>query len=187
MPKVGPILGNSRGYRKRTAHNGQPIHEYLMACEQCQKERWVYRRYILEGRSKICSSCGMKNALKSCNSPEGKLRRCKGKNHHFYVRGFLLVDGYRMVRLTLGDPFRPMADKNGRIREHRLVMAKHLGRLLEPWEVVHHKNQNRADNRIENLELLTVGVHVLVTRMERQINELRAENERLKSACKNQV
>lgn len=37
--------------------------------------------------------------------------------------------------------------------EHVFVMSEHIGRPLLPHETIHHKNGQRADNRIENLEL----------------------------------
>jgi hypothetical protein len=56
-------------------------------------------------------------------------------------------------------PEHPKATKNGYVLEHRIVIENYLGRVLNDNEIVHHKNHNKKDNRLENLEVMNNREH----------------------------
>jgi len=67
-------------------------------------------------------------------------------------------------------PEHPFCQSDGIVLEHRLVAEKYLlneensviidGRAyLKKEYVVHHKNHDRLDNRVENLEIMRKGDH----------------------------
>jgi len=77
------------------------------------------------------------------------------EKHPCWKGGFPKVNGeYITFKVPEGCKFSCMANKKGYILLHRLIMAEYLQRPLTKEEVVHHINDIKDDNRIENLKLL---------------------------------
>ena len=139
------------------------------ACPDCGKERWVRLAKGKPARER-CNSCAMRARL------TGRI----GNMARNWKGGCIISNGYVFVWLPPNDFFYPMAHNRSYVLEHRLVMANHLGRCLHRWELVHHKNHIRNDNRIENLQLVSDDRHKQITILEMQINKLKAEIQELK-------
>ena len=72
-----------------------------------------------------------------------------GKKCRFWKGGKRITNGY----LEIYYPTHPFCNNKKYVRKHRLVMEKHLERLLKPEEIVHHINGQIRDNRFKNLML----------------------------------
>jgi len=141
MPEIGDVKrANQIGFKGRRKC-------IWVRCEVCGKERWKHIDKKRPGRTK-CRLCFLIGAA----------------NPHWNGGIYHKPTGYKLILLSEGDFFYPMTTKHNLrksryVPEHRLIMAKSLGRCLHTWEEVHHKNGIRDDNRIENLELSSKGNH----------------------------
>lgn len=133
---------------KSTTIIGNGTLKIKKVCFGCRNSFFVYLNNIRQSiKNKnftgYCSSCLYKTRVNNSSY------RWKGGDGYVY----LPVEILNVDERTLIDP----KFSKRHVFEHRLVMAKHLGRNLKVGENVHHKNGIRDDNRIENLELWTTS------------------------------
>lgn len=115
------------------------------SCEKCAKSFTIKASAAKRpGAGRFCSrSCLAKSRVGPLHP---RWKNTRHPNH----------DGY--VRLT------------GDVLEHRAVIERVLGRHLRSDEHVHHVNGDKADNRLENLQVVTPGEHRRIHQTGRKIS-----------------
>jgi len=135
----------------------------------------------------ICVVCGKEHYQRpnqiaktvnglTCSKECGKINRAKhmtGKgNHQFNVKGEANASFKGDTKIsTYGyilkyKPEHKRANHAGYVWEHLLIMEEHIGRPLAYYgvqhksnEICHHIDRNKQNNKIENLQLMTLGEH----------------------------
>lgn len=128
-------------------------------CINCGKDF-----YRLAGRpdSKYCgSSCAIKYRYKKNKNLGKELTKraheavrsgvTKGDNHYKWNGGKRISRGYVLV-----------GNYNNGVREHIVIAEKKIGRKLLKNEVVHHINEDKRDNRPENLKVMDRAKHTIL-------------------------
>lgn len=133
--------------------NSTPISKKYCS-RDCQfKNKRVKVKCTICGKEHVIPKNSFKNykyCSKKCKYAATGIRNKKNAGKKYRISW-----GYKYIYM----PEHPYANDGRYVALHRLIMEKHIGRYLNTNEIVHHINENKQDNRIENLRLLTTEEH----------------------------
>jgi len=173
LGSLGDGLETKRGYEIGKTSSLEYVKRI---CIKCGREDWVASvKYVQHKFRDVCRKC----YLSSYNKREN--------NNNWHGGRLVGRGGYVQVLISKDNPYFSMTTRRNRskssgyVLEHRLIMAQYLHRCLLAWEVVHHKNGIRTDNRLDNLELIKgKHNHACYNMLQREMKKLAKENEELK-------
>jgi hypothetical protein len=129
--------------------NGRPFIRYIL--KTGARKNQICRNY---GQIIICPVCSEKFFTTNSNINRGWGQFCSHKcsnklenNPHWKNGKVIDKMGYILIK----KPEHPFKNSEGYVREHRLIIEKQIGRYLHKWEISHHINGIKDDNRPENL------------------------------------
>ena len=104
-----------------------------------------------------CIDCGkiildMSKRCKAC-SKKGNLNPRFNKKPSNYKGGTITKSGSRNII------YKEVRINKKRLKEHRYIMEKELGRKLRKDEIIHHKDGNGLNNRLDNLQIVNQSEH----------------------------
>ena len=151
------------------ARKGKPAKKVTIKCRICQSNFEVTES---EKRKREKNGMQIKYCSRKCTGESkrgGNVKQCLNCRNSFYgtkkkfcahrcyceykkktnIKGYWFENGYKILYTE---------DGKG-IKEHIKIMEEHIGRKVNSNEVVHHINEIKTDNRIENLQLMTRSEH----------------------------
>lgn len=134
---------------------------------------------VLTNGVPLCIGCGSDQDV--CTYSYAKYKGyCKTciyrtkRNNNIKEGKFLDGDGYWRVT---GQYDHPRRNTSYQVYEHVLIMEAHIGRYVDyPREHVHHINEDRSDNRLENLKLVTPSEHHVIHSKHQNLHGSRSSN-----------
>lgn len=138
----GIKFGRLTPYWPTNERSGNSV-KWVCLCD-CGSFTLVGAGSLKSGHTKSCG-CLMKEV--STKNMIAIVRNSFGKNNVNWHGGYRKNGHYYSILC----PNHPYAGKKGYVPEHRLVIEKYLGYYLSPFQIVHHINYDKHDNRLENL------------------------------------